>query len=530
MFKSVDKTKNENISLNILDPRTIKDEMMDEHAVIKIRTPHQVNSSYEIEGRQVMPPAVMRANTMPPRRHSVHPGAPVPQFISNNNKVVVKRLGNTTISARNGFPMTMKQSPVNVVKDMITGNLVTVTQPSPPKNSPPTDPRDHLIVQLQEQNRELKKALIEARRENTDSINRMHRSNNNISLLLSKFQTIPSPQQVIVQQGFAGVRTKLTARKSTSPMQPSYSVEERSSTPPQTTTVNRLMTMQKPAQPQPVRYQQPVRYVPRLMPKPPTMMTPSNMQQTTRPPQQIRLLKTTNPTTGYRSPLLPIKDPKELGVLECNLYQSQYFAHVKRSTFSLICDIEVVKPPQMLEAVLKTLLHDSLLRSFTLNENYIPGQTLTWKSFPMVQELYAAIVNMISIRKFNKKVCPKSLKEFLQKLVIKNMNQMKPSVQATVTITRTDSSQPSQTFVRMASTPPPGGVTFRATSPKSADISNHSNDTSTTKSNENSNDASGPKIDEMETIDDDNAVQGNGEVEDYDEFEEEMFVFEDEEH
>lgn len=418
MFTSVDKAKHENISFSILDSRSIKHEALDQ-SVIKIKTPNQLNNSLpQVEPRTMEQPQQFHQilRHLPPRRHSVHPNSPnsnhqFGQYVSTN-KVVVKRLGNTTISstARNGIgllPTSFKQNIPAVHQLMSNGNLVRVSTASPQTTNvansttaPQTsDSRDHIIAQLQEQNRELKKALIDIRKESSEVGYRMNRWASNITQMLNKFQTIPSPQQK--------PKVKITARKSTSPNVPPYNFREHSTPSP---------SSQSTA----------------------TAVVPAKLRQ-----HPVRILKSTPETklVAYRSPVFPVKDSKILGLLECNLYQTQYFAHVKRNTFNTTQNIEIIKPTQMLDAVLKALIHDDLLNLFVLRDDNKPladkTKALTWKCYPMVKELFGSVVNMLSMRKFNKKVDPQSIEQFLRNRILKNLNSPNTSVSATVTVTRT---------------------------------------------------------------------------------------------
>lgn len=523
MFTSIDKTTNDNVSFSIVDSRSIKHEQADQ-SVIKIRTPNQLNNSLpHLESRMdhpPLPPPVYqqvlrvrdedrRQTTLPPRRHSVHPNS-TQQFVSN--RVVVKRLGNTTITtARNGIgiPASIKQNMPAVQQLMSNGNLVKFTTASPQTNTnnihgvPPTnsDSRDHIIAQLQEQNRELKKALIDIRKESSEIGYRMNRWSSNITQMLNKFNSIQSPQQK--------PKVKITARKSTSPsVPPPYNFREHSSPP---TTLN-------------VVRQQPIR-IGQLKQAPDSKLV------------------------AYRSPVFPVRDAKILGLLECNLYQTQYFAHVKRNTFNTIQNIVITKPTQMLDSVLKALVHDDLLIQFVLKDDYKPlsdkTKALTWKCYPMVKELFASVVNMMSMRKFNKKVDPQSIEQFLRNKILKNQQNQsetsQPSVSATVTITRTapQSIQSTSGITRVSPPKITEGGEKRAviirnyTPPNEADRNSRSRSSSEVKSDDISNGSNDNK--DITAKDDVRAIEDEYNNEEYDneyyddDDDEDMFVLDPEE-
>lgn len=557
-----------------MDARSIKDESTDQ-MVIKVRTPNQVNNSLHRTNtsdqptRSTLQQALERQNinlnVMPPRRHSVHPGsAPSPSSngtvtFNGNNKVIVKRLGSTTISTQRNSggvqlpPNVTKLSPPTIRQMMSNGELVTrvnlshhqstslaqmQNQHSRESQSRP-DARDHIISKLQEQNRELKKALIDIRTESSEIVLGVNRWSSRITHMLNKFQSIQSPKSQAVPQStlqqlasssMPGPRTKVTARKSTSPMQPTY-VNRSSMSPPPLQQMSRQVSISNLPQDQQSRIVK--RYGAGYL-----MMSQQQHQQQVKAIQQqstIRVLKTAatdSKTAPFRSPVFPIKDDKVLGLLECNLYQSQYFAHIKRSTFNLVSHFDISKPTQMLDSVLKTLIHEDLLNKFMLNDNIVNGvPAITWKNFPMVKDLFNAVVNMVSMRKFEKKVDPLSIDQFLKNKIIKHLQLAGRSVSATVTITRT---QP-PTSTRSANSP----VTIRAVSPaempksRTTLVKIRSDGSPVTKSNENSNDAS-----ESSKITNENDIieaqhfamedADEGQAGDYEEFEEEMFTFEDE--
>lgn len=560
-----------------MDARSIKDESTDQ-MVIKVRTPNQVNNTLQRTNptdqpqRSTLQQALERQhlslNVMPPRRHSVHPGsAPSPSSngtvtFNGNNKVIVKRLGSTTISTqRNGGsvqlpPNVTKQSPPALRQMMSNGELVSrvnlshhqstslaqmQNQHSHESQSRP-DARDHIISKLQEQNRELKKALIDIRTESSEIVLRVNRWSSRITHMLNKFQSIQSPKsqpvqqqstaQVLASSMMPGPRTKVTARKSTSPMQPTY-VNRSSMSPPPLQQMSRQISNLPPDHHARIIKRYGSGYL---------MMAQQQHQQQAKTIQQqstIRVLKTAatdSKTVPFRSPVFPIKDDKVLGLLECNLYQAQYFAHIKRNTFNLVSHFDISKPTQMLDSVLKTLIHEDLLNKFMLNDNIVNGvPTVTWKNFPMVKDLFNAVVNMVSMRKFEKKVDPLSIDQFLKNKIIKHLQLAGRSVSATVTITRT---QPPPSTSSTNNMP----VTIRAVSPtempKSRTTlvkvrSDRSGSSPVTKSNENSNDAS-----ESSKITNENDIieaqhfamedADEGQADDYEEFEEEMFTFEDE--
>lgn len=544
-----------------MDARSIKDESSD-YAVIKVRTPNQLNDSVQSPSPTAVQAALekIRRQGFPQRRHSVHPGSQMPtpsphHYVSLNNKVVVKRLGNTTIStARNGqlSPSLVKQS-APAFRQLVShsGNLVrlsaapatnqsttaTATSSQLPSSIAASDPRDHIIAKLQEQNRELKRALIDIRSEGNEIIYRTNRWTARISQILNKLQSIPS-SPTSQQQGqqtsqpaqvMLGPRTKITARKSTSPMQSPYIVRDRPS-PPQQQQVTTEMR----------------RYVQRLAPKPPVMTTKSITQQAppiriVRQPQQTESSQPprgVTRTVAYRSPVFPVKEQKILGLLECNLYQSQYFVHVKRNTFTLVQNLEITKPTQMLDSVLKTLIHEDLLKKFVVGNDLSHRATNdttrppSWRAYPMIRDLFNSVVNMISMRKFSKKVDPLSIDQFLKNKVLKNLSaqQKPPSVSATVTVSRSDNPDSTTTFIRRLS-PPSKPPQPRFSPPKLDENSNGS--ASTGKSSEHADTSKMIENDEINeaeefALEDEEAPMDEDE-EGYEEFEEEMFTFEDDE-
>lgn len=371
-----------------------------EKALIKVRTPGQLNDSVtkaDENGKNAytsfkrIQPGTVRGATV------------IGKF--PNNSVVLKRLGNTTIR-------TIAKIPSNPLLAEACNNNNNVKQiayrrmsvmPRDEANSSPTaDVRDHIIQKLQEQNREMKKALIDFNREAIALKSRFNNWSNSIESMLEKFSKLPQPQ------GVPRTKVKITARKSTSP-RITRCMPPRSESPPN------IETPQK-SQPSPknVKIQ--------VVPAPAVNKSNINVEPS-KVVQQQRAKKVSQLAQSF-STEFPITSLDTLRDFDRVLHQVQYFAHVKRNISSSFKDVQVRDPKFMLEHVLKSLIHPDLIGQLTYNQvnDKSVSNRANIKHFPTFLDLFSSLVNTLSMRTFQKKVDPNSINTFIKN----KLNKKKP--------------------------------------------------------------------------------------------------------
>lgn len=301
---------------------------------------------------------------------------------SSAGQILVKRLGSTTIRT---VPATaMKQAAKAQLVKMANGSYqthpayTTMTPrsiPQAPYPKPvastlyqsPMDPRDDIIRQLQEQNREMKKMLLECRREANQIQVKMRRWTVVINEVLGKVQRLQSPRMMkaVVQQP--------------------------------------IVIAAKPPPPS---------LVPATTPKTGgTQMKVTARKSTSLPPHPSNDIV-------FRSPAFPIKSLGSLKLFEGDLRNNEFFEFVTQKLMATISKFKIEKPATLLAYVLQTLINPSLLAcmvwDYQESSAHDAAQRLALLKFRRFRELYSRLVNNMSKILYGKNLDPAAVERFLR--------------------------------------------------------------------------------------------------------------------
>lgn len=439
---------------DIISPNNIKAEKS-EVGTISVRTPIQVNESIR---NQIIRGSVQR-QAVPNQQQLTRV---ITGVNKNGSTVVLKRLGNTTIRSlppisqtlvtRSGPPITLRRM------SAITPEM----RQQHPKINHVIDIRDHIIKELQEQNREMKKTLFDFKKETAAMNARLKTWADTIDVMLVKFSRLSQPRHTIVNQNQPNQNNvNQIAKKSTSQVSPSP--REQMKTPTNITFKEPSPRVESPAHSNsppspkiaariiPDRTAKP-RYLPEVMasqirvpanptpapqvrivvkPLQPTLVAPN--------PSQKRKLELDEPEEGEKmkgfvTPKFPLTNFDDLVESEELLHQIQYFAHVKRVIYANFSGMFIEKPSLMLDIVLKSIIHSDLMKILKHSEEKTednPQEDI--RDFPMVIDLFSSLVNMVSMNKFKKRVDPKSIQEFLKRKFTKRDKKIEKAAKVTET-------------------------------------------------------------------------------------------------
>jgi hypothetical protein len=450
---------------DIISPNQIKSEKS-EVGLIKIRTPGQLNESVRT--------SIMRNSLQQPlSSHQQQQQSSMRAMNGQNNNFVLKRLGNTTIRSVPQIPQNK-----SLISETYQSNLVTRSSgpplrrmsamPSENRQVKPNiviDIRDHIIKELQEQNREMKKTLYNFKKEATQMNMRLKVWTDSIDTMLVKFSRLSNP-----------LHEKQISPKQNIPKQPSPPMNQPSLNPRRCaikstsiSTVKQPPTVVIFKEPSP-RIESPASNISNIQPSP---KTPSNTSQSSfsilrnsisniktpesisvklsqpSPPVRIvarpslpvalsparQIIKPNVPNEqvkrkyesdddegenevfeSYVAPDLPMTQLDDLVEIEDLLHKQLYFSHMKGLIYSKFRDISIEKPSLMLDIVLKHILHVDLIKHLKHNgEKSHDNLQEDIRDFPLVIDLFSSLVNMLSLSKFKKRVDPKSIQEFIKR-------------------------------------------------------------------------------------------------------------------
>jgi hypothetical protein len=306
---------------------------------------------------------------------------------AGSGRILVKRLGSTTI--RTVPAQHMKQAAKAQLVKMANGSYQTHPAYSPtlPRSLPPQapqpkpmiptlyrsqpDPRDDIIRQLQEQNREMKKMLLECRREAGQIQMKMRRWTVVINDVLGKVQRLQVPGAV---KAFVQKPTVVAPK----PMPPPPPVPA-PPTPKTSGTVMKVTARKSTSMP----------------PHPP-------------PPTDV----------VFRSPAFPMKNFSHLKNFEGDLKNREFFDFISQKLMTIISKFKIEKPATLLAYVLQTLINPSLLACMIWDHQdcslHDAAQRLALLNFRRFRDLYSRLVNNMSKILYGKNLDPAAIERFLR--------------------------------------------------------------------------------------------------------------------
>ena len=348
-------------TLRISDVQTVKTEDPEKNFLISVRTPTSINNGTR---------------------------SPIP------GRIMVKRLGSTTIRSVPSVN-TMKQAAKAQLVKMANGNYQThpAYTTSPPNYRPvvhaplpkpvttlyraPPDPRDDIIRQLQEQNREMKKMLVECRREASQIQTKTRRWTVAINEVLGRVQRLQAP----------GIMKAVPQKPTMVPLLP----------PPMPPAP--MLTALKSG---------------------PVMKVTARKSTSLPPPPPVAA------DVVFRSPAFPIKSFSSLKTFESDLKNRDFFDFVGQKLMGTISKFKIEKPATLLAYVLQTLVNPSLLSNMVWdNGEIIPPpetpQRLALANFWRLRELYSRLVNNMSKNLYGKNLDPAAVERFLRSKVFSDL-------------------------------------------------------------------------------------------------------------
>lgn len=303
---------------------------------------------------------------------------------SSPGRILVKRLGSTTIRT---VPATnMKQAAKAQLVKMANGSFQShpaysptvprmsqAPQPKPVMQSPlyraPPDPRDDIIRQLQEQNRDMKRMLLECRREAGQIQMKMRRWTVAINEVLGKAQRFQVPQMAQKPPPFVAQRP---------PAAPPAPIP-----PPKTGGTQMKVTARKSTA------------MPHAPPPPPVSST----------------------DVVFRSPAFPIKSLASLKSFEGDLKNREFFDFVTQKLMATISKFKIEKPATLLAYVLQSLINPSILACMVWDHQEPmsdANQRLALQTLRRFRDLYSRLVNNMSKILYGKNLDPAAVERFLR--------------------------------------------------------------------------------------------------------------------
>jgi hypothetical protein len=336
--------------MRITDVQTVKIERPENStSFLKVRTPTSINNGTTSSSLKMTP-----------------------------GKVLIKRLGSTTIRSLPSANLKLAAK-AQLVK-MANGSYQThpaytnpprIPLPSPQSSSPksnptlyraPPDPRDDIIRQLQEQNREMKKMLLECRREASQVQTKMRRWTVTINEVLGRVQKLQAPGT------YRAVPSKPTVVSGHPPPLPPS---------PTVTTLMKVTARKSTSLPSP------------------------------QPPIASDII--------FRSPAFPIKTFSSLKSFENDLRNREFFDFVGQKLMITINKFKIEKPAALLAYVLQTLLNTSLLSIMVWEQTETTEpKRLALVNFKRIRELYSRLVNNMSKGLYGKNLDPAAVERFLR--------------------------------------------------------------------------------------------------------------------